>query len=82
MSDAHTGQSMRTTLKDKFADSGKICSGIVIIGLILALVLAQDRQDNRPQHLINVRLADQVSLYNHQICSPRLLTSPEGHGGR
>ena len=24
-----------------FADSGKMCSGIVIIGLVLALVLAQ-----------------------------------------
>ena len=82
MSDARTGQSMRTTLKDKFADSGEMCSGIVIIGLVLALLLAEERQDNRPQHTIDVRLADQVSLYNHQICHPRLLTSPEGHGGR
>ena len=24
--------------------------------------------------------ADQVSLYNPQICCPRFLTSPNGHG--
>ena len=60
MSDERTGQSMRTTLKDKFADSGKMCSGVVILGLVLALVLVQERQDGRPQHLIHVRLADRV----------------------
>ena len=50
--------------------------GIVILGLVLALVLAQERQDNRPQHLIYVGLADQVFPYNHQICRPHCLTSP------
>ena len=43
---------------DDFADSGEMSSGIVILGLVLALVLAQETQDNRPQHLIHVRLAD------------------------
>ena len=78
MSDERTGQSMRTTLKYNFADSDKMRSGVVILGLVLALVLAQERQDKRPQH--HVRLADQVSLYNHQICRPQFLTSLEGHG--
>ena len=59
-----------------FADSGEMCYGIVILGMVLALVLAQKRQDNRPQHLIHVGLTDQVFLYNHQICRPRCLTSP------
>ena len=63
-----------------FADSGEMCSGIVILGLVLALVLAHEMQDNRPQHLNHVRLTDQVSLYTHQICRPRILTSPEGPG--
>ena len=48
MSDEHTGRSMRPTLKYTFADPGKMCSGVVILGLVLALVLAQERQDNRP----------------------------------
>ena len=55
----------------KFADSGEMCSVVVILGLVLALVLAQGIQDNMPQHLIHVRLAHQVSHYNHQICRPR-----------
>ena len=71
MSDERTGQSMRTTLKVKFAYSGKMCSGVVILGLVLALVLAQERQYSITQHLIHVQLADQASLYNHQICRPR-----------
>ena len=58
-----------------FDDSGEMCSGIVIIGLILALVLAQETEE-RPQHLIHVRLADQVFLYNHQIYRPRFLFLP------
>ena len=37
-----------------FTDSGEMCSGVVIQGLVHALVLAQDRQDNRPLHLIHV----------------------------
>ena len=61
-----------------FADSGEMCSGVVILTLVLALVLAQERQDN----LIHVRLADEVSLYNHQICRPRFLTFLKGHGER
>ena len=65
-----------------FADSGEMCSGVVTLGQVLALVLAQEAQDNRPQNLIHVRLADQVSHYNHQICRPRVLTSLEGHGER
>ena len=48
MSDERTGRSMRPTLKYTFADPGKMCSGVVILGLVLALVLAQERQDNRP----------------------------------
>ena len=31
------------------------------------------RQGNRPQHLINVLLTDQMSLFNHQSCRPRFL---------
>ena len=65
-----------------FADSGETCSGVVILGLVLALVLAQETQDNRPHNLIHVPLADEVSHYNHQICRPQVLTSPEGHGER
>ena len=65
-----------------FADSGEMCSGVVILGLVLALVLAQEMQNNRPQHLIHLRFAHQVSHDNHQICRPRLLISPEGHGER
>ena len=38
-----------------FIDSGEMCSVIVI----LALVLEQERLDNRPQHLIHVPLTDQ-----------------------
>ena len=41
-----------------FADSGEMCYGIVIQGLVL--VLAQERQDNRLQHLIRIGLADQI----------------------
>ena len=46
-----------------FADSSEMCSRIVILGLVLSLVFAQERQDNRPQHLIHVQLTDQVSLF-------------------
>ena len=42
----------------------------VCVGLVLALVLAQERHDNRPQHLIHVQVTDQVSIYNHQDLSP------------
>ena len=63
--------------KRHFADSGGMCFDIVILRLVLALpVLAQER----PQHLIHVRLSDQVSLYNNQICRPQFLKSPEGPG--
>ena len=65
-----------------FADSGEMSSGVVILDLVLALVLAQEMQNKMPQHLIHVRLTDQVSCYNHQICRPRFLISPEGHGER
>ena len=41
-----------------FADSSEACSGNVIVGLVLSLVFTQERQDNRPQHLIYVRLTD------------------------
>ena len=54
-------------VKRNLADFGEMCSGVVILGLVLALVLAQEKQDN----LIHVRLADQISLYYHQICHPR-----------
>ena len=63
-----------------FADSGEMCYGIVILGLVL--VLAQERQGNRPQHLIHLGLADQIFLYNHQICHPQCFTYPEGHDKR
>ena len=69
MSDERTDQSMRTTLF--FADSSEVYSDIVILGLVLSLVFAQKKQDNRPQHLIHVHWADQVSLYKHLICRPR-----------
>ena len=58
-----------------FADSGDMCSGVVDLGLVLAMVLAQEMQDSRPQHFTHVRLAHQVSHYYHQICRPRFLTS-------
>ena len=61
-----------------FDDSGEMCSGIVILGLILALVLAQETQANRPQHLIHVPLTDQGSIYNHLSRRPQFLKSPEG----
>ena len=32
-----------------FADFGEMYSGVVILGLVLALVLAQEMQDNRPE---------------------------------
>ena len=61
LSNGRTGQSMRNYCCDEkhFVYSGEICSGVVTLGLLHALVLAQERQDNRPQHLIHVRLADQ-----------------------
>ena len=49
MSDERTDHSMRKTLKDIFADSGEMCPSVVILGLVLVLILAQERQDNRPQ---------------------------------
>ena len=58
-----------------FADSGKMCSGVVILGLGLALVLAKEMQDNRPPSLIHVRLAHHVYHYNHRICRPRFFIS-------
>ena len=64
-----------------FADSSEMCSGVAILGLVLALVLAQERQDNRHQHLIHVRLVDQVSLYNH-ISFAIGFKGHEGHGER
>ena len=73
-------QSIRTTLFFFVVDSSEVCSGIVILGLVLSLVFAQKRQDNRPQHLIHVQLTDQMSLYNHQGCRPRILTSPSPEG--
>ena len=39
MSSKRTDQSMRTTLV--FADSREVCSGIVILGMVLSLVFAQ-----------------------------------------
>ena len=65
--------------KRNFADSGEMCSGVVILGLVHALVLAQEMQDNRPLNLNHVRLANHVPHYHHRICRPRFLTSPEGH---
>ena len=75
MSDERTDQSMRTSLF--FADSSEVCPrpGVVTD-------FCTKRQDNRLQRLTHVHLTDQVSLYNHQICRPRLKTppSPEGPG--
>ena len=39
-----------------FIEYGEMFSGVDILGLVVALVLAQE---NRPQYLILVRLADQ-----------------------
>ena len=65
-------------LKERFfVDSGEMASVIAILGLVLALILAHERLVNRPQHLIHVPLTDQVSVYNHQICRPRVLTFPK-----
>ena len=50
-----------------FADSSEVCSGIVILGLVLSQVFAQKRQGNRPQHLIHVQLTDQMSLYKELL---------------
>ena len=62
-------QAIRTTLF--FADSNEVCSGTVILGVVLSLVFAQKSQGSRPQRLIHVQLTDQMSLYNHQSCRPR-----------
>ena len=56
-----------------FADSVEVCSGTVILGLVLSQFFRTKRQGNRPQHLIHVQLTDQMSLYNHQGCRPRFL---------
>ena len=61
MSDERTGQSMRTT--SFLLILSEVCSGIGMLGLVLSLAFAQERKDNRPQHLIHVRLTDQVSLF-------------------
>ena len=65
-----------------FDDSGAMCSGIVILGLVLALVLAKERQYSMCQHLVHVPLTDHVSVHNHQICRLRFLihVSPDGPG--
>ena len=44
-----------------FADSGEMSSGVVILGLVLALVLAEEMHDNTHQHPIHVQLASQLS---------------------
>ena len=59
-----------------FAGSGYTFSVIVKLGP----VLVKERRDKRHQHLIHVRLTDQVSLYNDQICRRRFFTSAEGPG--
>ena len=59
-----------------FADSGEMSSGVVILGLVLVLIL--EMQDIRPQHLIQVRLAHQVSHYNHQIYCPQFFNISRG----
>ena len=64
-----------------FADSGEMCSGNVPRpGTCTGSGTGKAGQ--RPQHIIHVGLADQVSLYNHQICHIQCLTSPEVHGKR
>ena len=69
MSDERTGHcsqcAQHCSDERNLADYGEMCFGIVILGFILAPVLAQERQDNRPQDLIHVRLTDQVSTYKH-----------------
>ena len=57
-----------------FVVSGKMCSGIVI----LDLELAQERQDNRHQHLIHVRLTDKVSPLNPPDYHPRFFNISRG----
>ena len=61
-----------------FADSGEICSFIVILGL----VQAQERQDNWTKRIFPVRLTDQVSSNNQKSVVLCLLTSPEGPSER
>ena len=56
------------SVERNFADSGAMCSGVIIQGLVLASALAQKKHDNMPQHLSHVRLTDQDSIFNHQIC--------------
>ena len=56
-------QSIRTRLF--FSDSSEVCSGTVVLGVVLSLVFAQKRQGNRLQHLIHVQLTNQMSLYDH-----------------
>ena len=72
MSDERTGHCSQCAAlcsdKINLADYGELCFGIVILELILVPVLAQERQDNRPQDLTHVRLTVQVSTYKHQIC--------------
>ena len=58
MSDERTDQSMRTTLF--FADSSEVCSGIVILGLVLSLVFAQ-KSRTTDLNTSSMYLADQVS---------------------
>ena len=38
-------------------------SGVVILGLVHALVLAQEMQDNTPQHLNHVRFPAYANLF-------------------
>ena len=44
-----------------------MCSGVVILGLVLALALAQEMQDNRPQYLIHT-----ISLTNKPTDQPHI----------
>ena len=60
-----------------FADSGEICSGSQSETWYLHWFW---HGKSRTTGLNHVRLAYQVSLYNHQICRPWFLTSPKGHG--
>ena len=51
------------------ADCSEVCSGIVILGLVLSLVFTQK---SRTTDLNHIHWTDQVSLYKHLICRPRV----------
>ena len=59
-----------------FADSGEMYSGVISLGLVLALVLVHEKQENRPQHLtmygrLTKFLSFTISSVAHGFNTPR-----------